>query len=80
MQWVRIRNNKEPTYLIKTSNGEWQENVNEPQSESNSEVDAEANLEQGVQAPVEPVSATLEESLEKYSIELEPYQIEMLKD
>jgi 16S rRNA (guanine527-N7)-methyltransferase len=56
------------------------ENVNEPQSEENSEVDAQANLEQGVPTPVEPVSATLEEALEKYCIELEPYQIEMLKD
>ena len=51
------------------------ENVNEPQSEENSEVDAQANLEQGVPTPVEPVSATLEEALEKYCIELEPYEI-----
>jgi len=54
--------------------------VNEPQSESNTEVAAAANLEQGAQTPAEPVSATLEEALDKYSIELEPYQIEMLKD
>jgi 16S rRNA (guanine527-N7)-methyltransferase len=52
------------------------ENVNEPQSELNSEVDAEApRLE-----PAEPVSATLEEALDKHGIALEPYQIEMLKD
>ncbi len=57
------------------------ENVNEPQSELNSEVEAEApRLEQGVPAPAEPVSTTLEEALTKYGIALEPYQIEMLKD
>jgi len=57
------------------------ENVNEPQSELNSEVEAEApHLEQSVPTPAEPVSATLEEALDKHGITLEPYQIEMLKD
>jgi 16S rRNA (guanine527-N7)-methyltransferase len=57
------------------------ENVNEPQSELNSEVDTEdPHLEQGVPTPAEPVSATLEEALAKHGIALEPYQIEMLKD